>query len=49
MLLFGGRGGGGVGKRGHLQRWTKVAGWHQWTPPTQAQIKARMRDRRETA
>jgi hypothetical protein len=26
-----------------MQRWTTGIGWHQWTAPTQAQIKTRMR------
>ena len=33
-------------KHDHMQRWTKTAGWHQWTQPTQEQIKARMLARR---
>lgn len=33
-------------KRDHMQRWTKTVGWHQWTQPTQDQIKARMLARR---
>ena len=36
----------GINQRDHMQRWTKPAGWHQWTPPTDAQILARMRARR---
>lgn len=36
----------GIDHREHAQRWTDAAGWHQWTPPTQQQIKARMRARR---
>lgn len=35
----------GIGDRGHMGRWTKSAGWHQWTPPTQQQIKQRMQAR----
>ncbi|MBO2461677.1 hypothetical protein [Actinomadura violacea] len=31
----------------HAQRYNAVAGWHAWTPPTQQQILARMRARRE--
>jgi hypothetical protein len=37
----------GVTKREHMQRWTTGIGWHQHTPPSQAQIKARMRARAE--
>lgn len=29
-----------------MQHWTTEAGWHPWTQPTQQQIKARMRARR---
>jgi hypothetical protein len=36
----------GIGHREHAQRWTTEAGWHQWTPPTQQQIKDRMLARR---
>jgi hypothetical protein len=36
----------GLPKRGHCQRWSKTIGWHQWLPPTNAQIKARMLARR---
>jgi len=36
----------GIEQRGHCHRWTSPAGWHQWTPPTNAQIKARMLARR---
>lgn len=32
--------------RGHGQRWTDDAHWHNWTPPTPSQIKARMYLRR---
>ncbi|RCG27386.1 hypothetical protein DQ384_26105 [Sphaerisporangium album] len=35
----------GVAKHDHLQRWTAQAGWHTWAPPTQEQIKTRMRAR----
>ncbi|WP_328973531.1 hypothetical protein [Streptomyces sp. NBC_00239] len=35
----------GITRREHMQRWTTSAGWHQWTPPTTQQIKARMRAR----
>lgn len=37
----------GADQRSHYRRWTQTAGWHAWTPPTQAQIKARMTARRE--
>ena len=37
----------GIEKRGHFNRWTASPGWHQWTPPTQEQIKQRMVARRE--
>lgn len=33
-------------QRGHAQQWKPPVGWHKWTPPTQDQIKARMRARR---
>lgn len=36
----------GVAAREHMQRWSAVAGWHQWTAPTLEQIKARMAARR---
>ncbi|MEV0379766.1 hypothetical protein [Nonomuraea sp. NPDC050643] len=36
----------GLAQRGHCQRWTRAAGWHGWTPPTQDQIKQRMKARR---
>ncbi|MFF8422869.1 hypothetical protein [Streptomyces sp. NPDC015680] len=36
----------GLDEREHMQRWKTGAGWHTWTPPTQDQIKQRMRDRR---
>jgi hypothetical protein len=36
----------GIPEREHMQRWTKAAGWHKYTPPTNDQIKARMRARR---
>lgn len=36
----------GLDQRDHMQRWTTEAGWHTWTPPTDEQIKARMRARR---
>jgi hypothetical protein len=32
----------GIDKREHMQQWKPPVGWHQWTPPTQEQIKARM-------
>ncbi|MFD0659726.1 hypothetical protein [Thermocatellispora tengchongensis] len=35
-----------LAQRGHFQRWTSKAGWHGWTPPTQQQIKQRMKARR---
>ncbi|WNI19207.1 hypothetical protein [Actinacidiphila sp. ITFR-21] len=42
-----------VPEREHMQRWTQAAGWHTWTPPTDAQRLARMRarqaQRQETA
>jgi hypothetical protein len=34
-------------ERHHMQRWAPNIGWHQWTAPTQDQIKTRMRTRRE--
>ncbi|MEU5596851.1 hypothetical protein [Streptomyces sp. NPDC020298] len=36
----------GVDQREHAWRWKPPVGWHQWTPATQEQIKARMRARR---
>lgn len=36
----------GIPERDHMQRWTQTAGWHQWLPPTQEQIKTRMHARR---
>ena len=36
----------GLDERPHMQRWSNPAGWHKWTPPTDAQIKQRMQDRR---
>ena len=36
----------GVDKPDHLQRWTTGVGWHTWSPPTQTEIKNRMRARR---
>ena len=36
----------GIAKRVHYQQWTEAAGWHQWTRPSDEQIKARMRKRR---
>lgn len=37
----------GLDRRGRAQQWTTEAGWHTWTPPTQDQILARMRARRD--
>lgn len=36
----------GVEERYHGQRWKPSQGWHRWTQPTTAQIKARMLARR---
>jgi hypothetical protein len=36
----------GIGERQHGRQWTRDAGWHEWTQPTQEQIKARMQARR---
>lgn len=36
----------GIPRREHFRRWTKEAGWHKWTMPTQDQILARMLQRR---
>lgn len=36
----------GLPERGHFQRWTRDAGWHGWTAPTDAQRLERMRARR---
>ena len=38
----------GLGARGHVQRWNRMAGWHKWVPPTQFQIKERMFARRQS-
>lgn len=38
----------GVEKRDHARRWTVDAGWHGYTPPSQEQIKTRMKARRST-
>lgn len=35
----------GIEERDHMQRWTASVGWHKHTPPTQQQIKTRMRAR----
>lgn len=37
---------GVITKHEHMQRWSREAGWHVWTPLTQAQIKERMLARR---
>lgn len=36
----------GISDREHMQRYKPPVGWHQWTAPTQEQIKARMLSRR---
>lgn len=36
----------GIGHREHAQQWTPAGGWHQWVPPTDEQVKARMLARR---
>ncbi len=36
----------GIDQREHMQRWVIGIGWHTWTVPTVAQIKERMRARR---
>lgn len=36
----------GLPEHGHANRWKPPAGWHQWTAPTQQQIKDRMTARR---
>ncbi|MFF1444179.1 hypothetical protein [Streptomyces sp. NPDC058295] len=36
----------GITKQEHMQRWSRTAGWHVWTPLTQEQILARMLARR---
>ncbi|OOC00620.1 hypothetical protein B0293_41960 [Amycolatopsis azurea DSM 43854] len=36
----------GALERGHYRRWKPSVGWHQWTPPTDEQRKARMLARR---
>ncbi|GAA1977273.1 hypothetical protein [Kitasatospora viridis] len=38
----------GIPRRGHTRQWMQAAGWHQWQPPTDAQILARMKARRAT-
>lgn len=35
----------GITEHHHAQRWTQDAGWHKWTPPTDAQRLERMRAR----
>jgi hypothetical protein len=35
-----------VGEREHYQRWTKTAGWHEWTEPADQQRKEQMLARR---
>ena len=35
----------GIDERPHGLQYTKADGWHEWSPPTQGQIKARMRAR----
>ncbi|MFB8406550.1 hypothetical protein [Streptomyces sp. NPDC055912] len=37
----------GIDHHEHMQRWTSAAGWHQWTQPTQQQVKQRMTVRRK--
>lgn len=39
----------GIPERQHYQQWKPPVGWHQWTPPTQEQILARMKTRRTAA
>lgn len=36
----------GIPRRVHYQQWNPLVGWHQWQPPTDEQIKARMTARR---
>lgn len=36
----------GIDQRPHARQWTDEAGMHTWEPPTQEQIKDRMRARR---
>ncbi|NRQ31319.1 hypothetical protein HII36_05630 [Nonomuraea sp. NN258] len=36
----------GLAQRDHFQRWSRAAGWHLYIPPTQDQIKERMKARR---
>lgn len=36
----------GIEARDHANRWTQAAGWHRWTPPTDAQRLERMRARK---
>ncbi|WP_164543459.1 hypothetical protein [Streptomyces mobaraensis] len=36
----------GINQREHARQWKPPVGWHQWTPPTEEQIKKRMLARR---
>jgi hypothetical protein len=36
----------GIPRRQHYQQWTEAAGLHQWAPPSDAQVLARMKQRR---
>lgn len=39
----------GFDERGHCQRWTETARWHTWIAPSDEQILARMKARRDQA
>ncbi|MFI6497143.1 hypothetical protein [Nonomuraea typhae] len=36
----------GLAQRDHFTRWSRSVGWHGYSPPTQDQIKQRMKARR---
>ncbi|MEU6979617.1 hypothetical protein [Streptomyces sp. NPDC046371] len=38
----------GINQRSHGRQYSEESGWHAWTQPTDAQIKARMQARRTT-
>lgn len=38
----------GIPRREHGRQWTPPNGWHHWEPPTQEQIKDRMKVRQAT-
>jgi hypothetical protein len=36
----------GIGEQVHARQWIEESGWHAWEPPTDEQIKDRMKARR---